>query len=202
MNSYLIVEAKNGILLNFTGDISSPVYLPSRPMLCDKQPAVGNNECNHSGCQRKALSKTCNYCCTRCIAQYDCQPNGVPCEAHIASNERRIQRNHDLELDNVQRSTESKSGPKKGRTKQVTSSKASVLSVSRKRKRSYPATSDVADQPDSSPPKLAIMVRQAPVHADPRVRVRPVHVYPRGSVVLTSVTLGKKVSQPNMLLHV
>jgi len=91
---------------------------------------------------------------------------------------------------------------KKGRTKQVTSSKASVLSVSRKRKRSYPATSDVADQPDSSPPKLAIMVRQAPVHADPRVRVRLVHVYPRGSVVLTSVTLGKKVFQPNMLLHV
>lgn len=84
--------------------------------------------------------------------KYDCQPNGVPCEAHIASNERRIQRNHDLELDTVKRSTKSKTGPKKGRTMQVTSSKASVLSVSRKRKRSDPVTPDVADQPDSSPP--------------------------------------------------
>lgn len=55
----MFVQVGSGILLNFTGDIGSPVYLPSRPMLVEKEITIAGKMCKRHGCDSVAKSKLC-----------------------------------------------------------------------------------------------------------------------------------------------
>ncbi len=72
----LMVHLSNGdILLNFTDDISSDVYMPSSCMMCIDKPTKTSNLCEKPGCTKVALSQLCKSCADCCISLDNC---GIP----------------------------------------------------------------------------------------------------------------------------
>lgn len=67
------------LILMSTCNNDSPVYLPADQMLCDSAPVVSQVVCQFTGCNQKALCKTCDYCADCCIVHFSCthaKPSG------------------------------------------------------------------------------------------------------------------------------
>ena len=90
------------LLLVFTGNIASPVYLPMVSMLCTDAPDIAKNDCTRQGCTNKAKSTRCELCADCCIHN-NCiraSPNGEEvCVPHSMTNQERIRSNEQLRDD-------------------------------------------------------------------------------------------------------
>lgn len=99
-SQYMLEIPGGDLLLLFTCDSNSSVYMPESSMMYLDPPDICVAQCKIDGCDRPAKAKSCKLCVDCCI-QRNCKRSGSNgeeiCKPHSATNNNRIKMNKKLQ---------------------------------------------------------------------------------------------------------